>query len=98
MGTYSISYKARSDLKEIGRYTQKKWGTNQRNKYLGALFKSFDRLAADELVTIDCTQIRVGYRNYHIGRHIVFYRVTASGTFEIIRILHEAMDIESHLR
>jgi len=97
MAHFTISYKARADLKEIGRYTLKKWGVDQRNKCLGALFKSFQELASDDLITVDCSEVRDGYRKYQIGRHIVFYRVATSGNIEIIRILHEAMDIKSHL-
>jgi toxin ParE1/3/4 len=44
----------------------------------------------------DCTDIRAGYRKYYVGRHLIFYRMAQDG-IKIIRILHDSMDIESHL-
>jgi len=43
-----------------------------------------------------CDDIRPGYRKYHVGRHLIFYRESPEG-LEIIRILHDRMDIETHL-
>jgi toxin ParE1/3/4 len=40
--------------------------------------------------------IREGYRKYHVGRHLIFYR-QAGKDIEIIRILHDRMNIENHL-
>ena len=44
-----------------------------------------------------CDEIRKGYRKHHVGRHLIFYRQTTSH-IEIIRILHESMDVDSHLK
>ena len=43
-----------------------------------------------------CDEIRQGYRKHHVGRHLIFYRLIAS-QIEIIRILHDRMDIDSHI-
>ena len=40
--------------------------------------------------------IRKGYRVYHVGRHLIFYR-QKSTTIEIVRILNDRMDVETHL-
>lgn len=42
-----------------------------------------------------CDDIRDGYRKYHIGRHLIFYREADEGIV-IIRILHDRMDVEAH--
>jgi toxin ParE1/3/4 len=39
----------------------------------------------------------MGYRVYHVGQHLIFYRQKSTG-IEIIRILHDRMDVETHLR
>ncbi len=45
---------------------------------------------------VPCDEIRQGYRKYYQGRHVIFYR-QAGEDIEIIRILHERMDIEARL-
>ena len=53
MMEFQVSAKALEDLKSIGRYTQKKWGTNQRNKYLSMLDAGFHTIAhSPDTVTI----------------------------------------------
>ena len=39
--------------------------------------------------------VRPGYRAFHEGRHLIFYR-EAGDQIEIIRILHDRMDFRRH--
>lgn len=96
MPRFRLTERARADLRSIGRYTQKTWGREQRNVYLGRLDASFHLLAHEPLRGRACDDIRPGYRQYHIGRHLIFYRDSPDG-IEIIRILYDGMDIEVHL-
>ena len=41
MPTFTLTKGAVADLIEIGRYTQKRWGPEQRNRYLTMLDGSF---------------------------------------------------------
>jgi len=97
MAGYELTNKAKSDLKEIAIYTQNTWGKRQRNSYLTLLDQSFYALAEDHLKGRDCSEIRSGYREYGVGKHIIFYREINLSLIQIVRILHERMDIESHL-
>ena len=97
MAGFELTNKAKSDLKEIAIYTQNTWGKRQRNSYLTLLDQSFYALAEDHLKGCDCSEIRSGYRKYRAGKHIIFYREINLSLIEIVRILHERMDIESHL-
>lgn len=38
-----------------------------------------------------------GYRKSLVGSHILYFRHTASGTIDIVRILHQRMDVMRHL-
>ncbi|OAI23100.1 type II toxin-antitoxin system RelE/ParE family toxin [Methylomonas koyamae] len=87
---------AREDLKAIGRYTQKKWGRGQRNQYLAALVRSFYLLASDPQLGRRCDDVRLGYRRYEVGKHVVFFRL-AEGFLEVVRILHSRMDMKRHI-
>ena len=97
MAGFVLTNKAKSDLKSIGIYTQNKWGEQQRNRYLTELDKAFQILAKNHLKGCDCGEIRKGYRKYEVGRHIIFYHEIDASLIEIVRILHERMDIECRL-
>ena len=96
MASFRLTAKAKADLRSIGRYTQKTWGREQRNRYLTLLDGSFHDLANDPRTGRSCDDIKPGYRKLHVGRHLIFYR-QAEDAVEIIRILHERMDIATHL-
>jgi toxin ParE1/3/4 len=97
MTGFELTNKAKSDLKAIGLYTQDIWGKQQRDIYLSTLDKSFHALAANHQIGHDCGKIRIGYRKYQVGKHIVFYRELDVNMIQIVRVLHERMDIEVHL-
>jgi toxin ParE1/3/4 len=96
MGSFRLTQLALTDLRSIGRYTQTTWGREQRDRYLAKLDHAFHLLAKEPQRGRDCADIRVGYRKHQVGRHLIFYRMAQDG-IEIIRILHDSMDIESHL-
>ena len=97
MPAFLLSEKALEDLKSIGRYTQKTWGREQRNKYLSKLDESFHILSKQPQLGTARDDIRKGYRVYHVGRHLIFYRPQPT-KIQIIRILHDRMNVESHLK
>jgi toxin ParE1/3/4 len=96
MPSFRLTERAKADLHSIGRYTQATWGHEQRNNYLARLDACFHLLAREPQRGRACDDIRPGYRKYHVGRHLIFYREFPEGV-EIIRILHDRMDIEAHL-
>jgi len=97
MKAFVLTNRAKYDLKEIGRYTQKTWGHGQRDVYLRMLDLSFHQLAANPLIGNDCREIRPGYLKFNTGSHVIFYRQKLSDLIEIVRILHGRMDIEARL-
>lgn len=96
MPRFLFTRKAEADLKEIARYTQSHWGRGQRLKYLKRLDACFWALAENPHKGEDCSEIREGYQRWPVGSHVVFYRLVVDRV-EIIRILHQNMDIESRL-
>jgi len=97
MPAFRLSAKSFEDLKSIARYTLKSWGREQRNIYLSKLDESFHLLADQPHLGSARDDILKGYRVYHVGRHLIFYR-QKSTSIEIIRILHDRMDVETHLK
>jgi toxin ParE1/3/4 len=96
MPAFRLSAKSLEDLKTIGRFTLKTWGREQRKVYLSKLDSAFHLLADQPHLGISRDDIREGYRVYHVGRHLIFYRPKAN-YIEIIRILHDRMDVQTRL-
>lgn len=94
MANFHLTELAKQDLRSIGRYTQTKWGREQRNIYLTQIDASFHLLVMQPQLGQPCDELRLGYRKYPVGRHLIFYRQSSTG-LEIIRILHNRMDVEA---
>lgn len=85
-----------NDLSEIWEYTLHKWSENQADNYY-------------ESIKIGCSEIANGLSSgkaynsiskhllgYKIAKHIIFYTQNENEV-EVIRILHQMMDFDSHL-
>jgi toxin ParE1/3/4 len=96
MVNFQLTELAKQDLRAIGRYTQTTWGREQRNTYLAKIDAAFQLLAVEPQLGKSCDDLRAGYRKYPVGQHLIFYRQSAD-RLEIIRILHQRMDIEARL-
>ena len=88
--------RARRDLKEIWRYTVRQWGAAQADQYLYDLDREIQGLLKFPELGTPYDPIRAGYRRLHVKRHLVFYRRDGQ-RLEIVRVLHDAMDVKSHL-
>lgn len=95
---FFLTQKALGDLKAIARYTDIKWGRKQRNHYLQEMDACFHALAEKPDTGKACDDIIPGYRKQRVHKHMVFYRMLSNNLdIEIVRILHERMDIEARL-
>jgi len=98
MPEYYLSKKAISDLKEIWNYTCEKWSENQADKYYQMLIDSFDEVSWNPKSGKDYSVIMDNLKGHKAGRHIIFYLETVEGMVEIIRVLHEQMDLKNRLK
>ena len=96
MPSYSLSPEAKKDLLTIRAHTQNKWGIQQAQKYIDALEIKCEKLARSPHIGRERPEIKPGYRSITEGKHVIFYRVGDSG-IDILRILHERMDIEHRM-
>ena len=97
MSQFLFSTKAKLDLIKIARYTQLTWGIAQRNDYLKILNTTFQLLADEPELGINCHYIREGYNKYPQASHIIYYTKHNVHQILIVRILHKSMDINSAL-
>jgi toxin ParE1/3/4 len=93
---YAISKKAVSDLEEIWLYTVEKWSIEQANRYYSLIFDEIDFICKNVDTGKSMNHVRKGYRASKVKSHLIFYRVT-NDVVEIIRILHERMDLDNRL-
>jgi toxin ParE1/3/4 len=91
-----IRPRARRDFREIWAYTVHQWGTAQADQYLHDLDREIQRLLKFPELGTPYDHIRAGYRALPVKRHLVFYRRNGEH-LEIVRVLHDAMDVKSHL-
>ena len=94
MSNFFLTEKAKSDLKKIARFTQKCWGKEQRNTYLKSLDGCFHQLGDNPAMSRPCGEIKPGYYKFPTGSHVVYYRCKTEKQIEIVRVLHESMDVE----
>ncbi len=95
-GQYRISEKAIQDLDEIWEYTQSEWSENQADRYYFSILEGIEKVATQPHRGIQIDHLREGYRRISIGNHLIFYRKAADGMIEVVRILHQRMDLEAH--
>lgn len=93
---FKLTPEAKLDLKKIGRFTEKEWGKEQRNKYLAQLDTRIRNIAENPHLGRERPEIKAGYRGVNEGKHVIFYRIRDTGV-EILRVLHGSMDIEHRL-
>lgn len=88
MSQYILSPAAQADLEQIWDYTRHRWGVDQAEEYLRELQRAIERAAANP---------HIGYRKLAAGSHTLFYRVTAEAVIDVVRVLHQRMDVDRHL-
>ncbi|MBO6536984.1 MAG: type II toxin-antitoxin system RelE/ParE family toxin [Balneolaceae bacterium] len=95
---YRISAKANEDLNNIWIYTYRKWSKEQADRYYHLLHSEIESIADNYLQGKSIEHTRKYYRVTKIKSHLIFYRKIDDDIVEIVRILHERMDIKSHLK
>lgn len=95
-GRCTLSPRAELDLEEIWDYTAKRWGLDQAEIYTRQIWHDMQSVATQPDIARSCSDVRTGYYKYYSGSHAIFFRLTDSG-IDVVRILHERMDIDRHL-
>ncbi|WP_027379130.1 type II toxin-antitoxin system RelE/ParE family toxin [Chryseobacterium daeguense] len=95
---YRISKEALNDLEKIWLYTSEIWSREQADYYLDLLINEIEYLSENPKSGKDYNEIRKGYFRSRVKSHFIFYKINLKNEeIEIIRILHQQMDISSRL-
>lgn len=97
MSNYIISKKVLEDIDAIWVYTAENWSVEQANRYYNLIFDEIEYIAQNFMMAKDFGLIRKAYRYSKVKSHLVFFKKNKLNEIEVIRVLHEKMDIESRL-
>ena len=89
--------KANEDLNNIWNYTYENWSENHADKYYATI--KFDCLEIGNNPKLGkiYNGISRNLLGLKSGKHIIFYHLISEKEIEIIRILHERMDLKNRL-
>jgi len=97
MSKYILTKKAVEDLSEIWNYTFALWPERQADTYYKMLIENFKEITMNPDIGKDYEGVVTGLLGFRAGRHIIFYRILNAIDVEIIRILHERMDLKNRI-
>lgn len=95
---YRISEKAISDLENIWIYTLNKWSQEQADRYHNLIISEIEFVVENFDTSRKMDHVRSGYRMSKVKSHLIFFKKTEDSIIEVIRILHQNMDIENRLK
>jgi toxin ParE1/3/4 len=96
---------AELDFANILKWTTENFGARQSRVYRNTLVQAIGELAGGPDVVGSRTRDEIvpGLRTLHVARYgrrgslFLMYRIAPKGTIEIVRILHDRMDIQRHI-
>ncbi|MCG0165161.1 type II toxin-antitoxin system RelE/ParE family toxin [Pseudomonas aeruginosa] len=113
MAKYRISHDAQADIVDILRFTHNRFGDAARRCYQALIGTALEAVATDplRLGSLSREELGAGLRSIHLvycrsmpnvgkvvrPRHFVFYRVATDQVLEVVRVLHDSMELERHL-
>lgn len=97
MSEYIISEKALEDINKIWIYTAENWSIEQADRYYNLIFDEIEYIAVNFEIARDFGNIIKSYRCSKVKSHLIFFKKTKYNEIEVVRVLHEKMDVESQL-
>mgnify|MGYP001039283031 FL=1 len=95
---YRISIEAKNDIEKIWLYTYENWSIEQADRYFDLIMDEIEYIAKNPASGKNFSDVRKGYLRTRIKSHFIFYKVNMKlNEVEIIRVLHQRMDIENRL-
>ena len=97
MPEYIISEKALEDINNIWIYTAENWSVEQANRYYNLIIDEIEYIVDNLDMARDFGKIRKSYKYSKVKSHLIFFKQEKTNEIEVVRVLHERMDIESRL-
>ena len=97
MAKIILRQEAIDDISDIWEYTSRTWTEDQADKYYGMIKSACRQIANNSVLGIKYDRISSNVNGPRVGKHIVFYHRISNNEIEVIRILHERMDLKNIL-
>ena len=98
MASFRFTNKAVEDLTEIWNYTIDEWSENQADHYYQMLLDNCQDISSGRVIGKKYEGIFKSLLGFRAGKHIIFYRKIEGDVVEIVRILHEQMDLRNRIQ
>ena len=97
MAKVVLRQEAIDDLNDIWDYTYEKWSEKQADKYYATIKLACKGIGDNPDVGKEYFEVIDNLLGLKSGKHIIFYDLISEDRIEIIRILHERMDLKNRL-
>jgi toxin ParE1/3/4 len=97
MTEYVISEKAIEDINNIWIFTAENWSVEQADRYYNLIFDEIEYIVRNFEMARDFGKIRKSYKYSKVKAHLIFFKKNKTNEIEIVRVLHERMEIENRL-
>ncbi|MCK0162095.1 type II toxin-antitoxin system RelE/ParE family toxin [Allomuricauda sp. F6463D] len=97
MANVILRQKAIDDLNSIWDYTFEKWSEKQADKYYATVKMACNGIGDNPDIGTEYYGINKNLLGLKSGKHIIFYQQMSNDRIEIIRILHERMDLKNRI-
>ena len=78
-------------------FTFENWSLEQADRYYNLIFDEIEFISENFESGKSADHIKKGYRASIVKSHIIFYKKSSRNIVEIIRVLHQKMDIENRI-
>ncbi|NBC24281.1 MAG: type II toxin-antitoxin system RelE/ParE family toxin [Bacteroidetes bacterium] len=97
MARVILRQEAIDDLNDIWDYTFENWSETQADKYYSSVKLACNQIGQNPELGRIYNYVNENILGLKVGRHIIFYHLISNDEVEIIRTLHERMDLENRL-
>ena len=98
MANVILRQEAINDLNDIWAYTLEEWSEKQADKYYGTLKFACTKIGNDPKLGKKYDGISSNLLGVKTAKHIIFYQIISEEEIEVIRILHERMDLKIRIK
>ncbi len=97
MAKVILRQEAIDDLNDIWEYTFEKWSEKQADKYYASIKIACNGIGEHPNIGKEYVGISKNLLGFKSGKHIIFYQIISAKRIEVIRILHERMDLKNRI-
>lgn len=98
MAKVILRQEAIDDLNDIWDYTFEKWSETQADKYYTTIKIACKGIAENPSIGKEYDGISRNLLGIKSGKHIIFYQIVSIDEIEVIRVLHERMDLKNRIK